>query len=60
MCGKLPDNARRCLLDKYREEHRSACDAVMSRLGTSDRNRIDALFFEAVGRANEACVTEMR
>ncbi len=49
VCRKLPENVQSCLHDKYREEHRKACDAVLTRLEARDRDRIDGLFFEATG-----------
>jgi hypothetical protein len=47
VCRKLPENVQPCLHDRYREEHASACDAVVTRLEPRDRNRLDGLFFEA-------------
>ena len=52
ICTHLPGNVRRCLQDKYREEHKEACDAVLTRLEPRDRNRIDGLFFGAPSPTN--------
>jgi hypothetical protein len=46
-CRALPENAQRCMHDKYRAAHAKACDAVLTRLEAADRRRIDALFLEA-------------
>jgi hypothetical protein len=48
VCRALPDRVQRCLDARYREahEHKKACLAVLRRLETGEKNKVDSLFLE--------------
>lgn len=46
-CRALPENVQRCMHEKYREAHVQACEAVLARLDTPTRQKLDSLFLEA-------------
>jgi hypothetical protein len=49
-CHEMPDAVQRCMHDKYRVAHAARCEATLSRLTPTLRNKIDALFLQAVKR----------
>jgi hypothetical protein len=46
VCRALPDRVQRCLDARYREAHDKACLAVLRRLETGEKNKVDSLFLE--------------
>jgi hypothetical protein len=46
VCRALPDRVQRCLEARYREAHDKACLAVLRRLETGEKNKVDSLFLE--------------
>lgn len=49
VCVTLPANIRRCMFERYRLGHEKSCDAMLSRIAPSTRDKIDSLFLEARG-----------
>lgn len=46
VCRALPERVQRCLDARYREAHDKPCLAVLKRLETGEKNKIDSLFLE--------------
>jgi hypothetical protein len=46
VCRALPERVQRCLDAKYRGAHPKPCLAVLRRLDTGEKNKIDSLFLE--------------
>jgi hypothetical protein len=47
VCREMPEHVRRCLHSKYREAHEKSCDAVLMRLDSYHRAKIDGLYLQA-------------
>jgi hypothetical protein len=47
VCHAMPENVQRCMHSGYRAAHMKGCDAVLLRLDTALRNKVDGLFLEA-------------
>jgi hypothetical protein len=49
VCATLPVNIQRCMFEQFRVTHEKSCDAMLSRIDVSTRDKIDSLFLEARG-----------